>query len=339
MAATLNTYVDEIESALRDVMATYRSPHSLYDPVHYLFDGGGKRIRPLMTLLACEACGGVRAHAMPAALAVELMHNFTLVHDDIMDSSAMRRGRPTVHMKWDLNTAILSGDVMMGVAMRLLEQSARHAAAPVDVFSAFSTGLIDVCDGQALDLELQTSPSASIDAYFDMITKKTARLLETSVVLGAHIAGAASPLTETLRTFARNIGVAFQLQDDVLDLLGTDGFGKTPGGDVIEGKRTWLILTARERVAAARSGDRVHDRASIDAYHELLAAFDAQSGLPKERVPEVRAMMDALGVIDDARAVVRDLTEDAFAHLHALPASEARDMLHHLATQLMGRTT
>ena len=339
MPATLNTYISEIERALQDVLSGYRAPHSLYDPVHYLFEGGGKRIRPLLTLLACEACGGKREHAMPAALSSELMHNFTLVHDDIMDSSAMRRGRPTVHTKWDVNTAILSGDVMMGVAMRLLEQSARHAPSPVDVFAAFSTGLIEVCDGQALDLELQTSTQASIDAYFEMITKKTARLLETSVVLGAHIAGASQPHVDALRTFARDIGVAFQMQDDLLDLLGTDGFGKTPGGDIIEGKRTWLVLTANERVNRGLDGQATVSATDLAAYRTMLDAFDATPGLPAERVPEVRSMMDALGVLDDARAVVRDLTENAFAHLHALPESDSRSMLQGLAQQLMARTT
>jgi len=339
MAATLNTYLDEIEGALQDVLSGYRAPHLLYDPVHYLFEGGGKRIRPLMTVLACEACGGNRTDAIPAALAVELMHNFTLVHDDIMDSSAMRRGRPTVHMKWDVNTAILSGDVMMGVAMRLLERSARLSPRPVDVFSAFSTGLIDVCDGQALDLELQTTPHASIDAYFDMITKKTARLLETSVALGAHVAGAPLPHVDTLRTFARDIGVAFQLQDDVLDLLGTAGFGKTPGGDIIEGKRTWLVLTALDRLRNQGFHADAIAPSTLHAYREMMDVFDAKNGLPPERVDDVRDMMQALGVLDDARAVVRDLTNDAFAHLHALPESPARDMLQGLASQLMARTT
>lgn len=339
MAVTLNTYLEEIEGALLDVLSGYRAPHSLYDPVHYLFEGGGKRIRPLMTILACEACGGSRGDAMPAALAVELMHNFTLVHDDIMDSSAMRRGRATVHTKWDVSTAILSGDVMMGVAMRLLERSARVAPQPVDVFAAFSTGLIDVCDGQALDLELQTTQNASTDAYFEMITKKTARLLETSVALGAHIAGAGLPQVDTLRTFARDIGVAFQLQDDVLDLLGSDGFGKTPGGDIIEGKRTWLVLTAASRLRQNNERTVGIAPSTLAEYRAMMDAFEANHGLPQERVTDVRTMMEALGVIDDARAVVRNLTEDAFAHLHALPASTSRDLLQQLATQLMARTT
>lgn len=327
MPHTLNAYLDEIERALQDELSGYAEPRSLYEPIHYLFEGGGKRVRPLLTLLACEACGGDRSQAMPAALAIELMHNFTLVHDDIMDRSPMRRGRATVHTKWSDNTAILSGDVMMGIAMRLVERSARTSPHPLDVLSAFSTGLIDVCDGQALDLELQTSPHVTIDDYFDMITKKTARLLETSVALGAHVAGADTPIVDALRTFARNIGVAFQMQDDILDLIGSDDFGKQPGGDIVEGKRTWLILSSEQRVA------------NSERYRAIIHAFNREHGLPAERVPEVRAMMEDLGVLDDARMLVQHMTEDAFAHLHVLPETPARARLEELARQLMARTT
>jgi geranylgeranyl diphosphate synthase, type II len=344
MPQTLNQYLDEIEHALQDYLAGYVEPRSLYDPIHYLFEGGGKRVRPLMTLLACEACGGDRAHAMPAALAIELMHNFTLLHDDIMDRSPMRRGRQTVHMRWNDNAAILSGDVMMGLAMRLVERSARMSTHPLDVMSAFSTGLIDVCDGQALDLELQTSTTATIEAYFDMITKKTARLLETSVALGAHVAGADTTIVDALRTFARNIGVAFQMQDDILDLIGSDDFGKQPGGDIVEGKRTWLFLSSEQRVAS--SEQRVGARhaapssvASSERYRAIIHAFNREHGLPAERVPEVRAMMEDLGVLDDARILVQRMTEDAVAHLHVLPETPARMRLEELGKQLMARTT
>ncbi|RPI65686.1 MAG: polyprenyl synthetase family protein, partial [Ignavibacteriae bacterium] len=169
----LTSYTERIEVALQQCLDEFTHPGSLYDPVHYLFVGGGKRVRPILTLLSCEAVGGNADHAMSAALAVELLHNFTLVHDDIMDRSPMRRGRPTVHTAFDENTAILSGDVMMGMAMRMLERSARHAPDPIDVITAFSTGLIDVCEGQALDMAFMTRSDVTADEYFHMIEQKT----------------------------------------------------------------------------------------------------------------------------------------------------------------------
>lgn len=315
-----------IETTIGRVLQEYQQPTSLYDPVRYLFDAGGKRIRPLLVTLSAEACGATLDHAVPAAAAVELLHTFTLVHDDIMDRSALRRGRPTVHMKWNDSVAILSGDVMMGMAMRLLQESAQHAPRPLDVISAFSTGLIDVCDGQALDMEFQERSSVTEDEYMDMITKKTAKLLEMSVAIGAGIAGASAQHATALRAFALGIGVAFQMQDDILDLTGGDAFGKTPGGDVLEGKKTWLILSAQRRATQA------HHRA-------LIGEFFANNGLPKERIADVQSMCDELGVLEDARRMVEVHTTQAFHHLHSLPVSEARYDLEILAQSLMQRTT
>lgn len=326
---TYAPYQHDVEQALRSALDEFREPTWLYDPVHYLFDGGGKRVRPVLTLLACEAVGGTRQAALPAAIAVELLHNFTLVHDDIMDSSEKRRGRDTVHVKWDTNVAILSGDVMMGMALRLLMRSAQHAPRPLEVIDAFSTGLIEVCDGQALDLAFMDRRDVTPEEYFSMIEWKTARLLEMSVAIGANVGGATNGRVESLRAFARGIGIAFQLQDDVLDIIGSEQFGKMPGGDILEGKRTWLMLECTRRV---------QERADASEQHrQLLDAFYASGALTKTDVPAVLDMLHHHNVIADASILVERYTNDAFAHLHTLPPTPARDLLEGLGRQLMER--
>lgn len=335
MVADLASYSEHVEHALSEELATYIAPSWLYDPVRYLMDGGGKRVRPVLTLLSCEAAGGSFRDCMPAAVAVELLHNFTLVHDDIMDRSLMRRGRATVHTQFGESAAILAGDVLMGISMRLLERSVRAASMHareqqidgMDVIAAFSTGLIDVCDGQALDLAFMSRNDVTIDEYFTMITKKTARLLEMSATIGARLAGADAPTTEHLRTFAADLGIAFQVQDDLLDLIGTASFGKATGGDIVEGKRTWLMLAARERTRDANT-----------AWQQLVDDFFTQNGLDASRIPDVTIMLTELGVLEDARGIVERYSNEAFAHLHAVPPSPARDLLEQLGTGLMSRT-
>lgn len=344
----------QFEQALRVFLDEYTSPAELYDPIHYLLNAGGKRVRPLLTLLCAqavsenitEAQSAALEHAIPAAIAVELIHNFTLVHDDIMDRSELRRGQPTVHVKWSESAAILSGDVMIGLATRALSRSASHAKQPLAVVDAFSTGIVDVCDGQALDLALMSDPDVSIDDYFDMVTKKTSSLLEMSAVVGARIGGADDATTENLREFACGIGVAFQLQDDLLDLVGAEDFGKQPGGDIVEGKRTWLMLRTRalvsERTSALvseRTSDSSEPTGNSNSYAELISNFYTNNGLPRDRIAGLIDMMHDLGVIDEARALIERTTQDAFAHLHALPHTPARDMLEALANNLVARRT
>lgn len=356
------------EASLNAFLSEYTSPSELYDPIHYIMKSGGKRVRPLLTLLSAQAVSGTHAQeetlllpplaeregvggefttdtAIHAAIAVELIHNFTLVHDDIMDRSELRRGHPTVHVKWNESAAILSGDVMIGLATRALVRSARHAKQPLTVIDAFSTGIIDVCDGQAMDLALMSRRSVTIEEYFDMISKKTAKLLEMSAVIGARIGGADDATTENLREFACGIGTAFQLQDDLLDLIGTEEFGKQRGGDVVEGKRTWLMLRAEALLTAKElSNVQVNEQQSADsdamsAYNDLVGDFYAGNGLPPKRVADVIAMMHDLGVVNEARALIEQTTVSAFAHLHALPQSPARNMLEDLANNLVARRT
>ncbi len=328
---SLAPYLSDIERALRAALEEFIEPAWLYNPVHYLFEGGGKRVRPILTLLACEAVGGSRESALPAAVAVELLHNFTLVHDDIMDRSAQRRGRETVHVRWNESAAILSGDVMMGMAMRLLLRSARYAPEPLSVVDAFSTGLIEVCDGQAMDLAFMDRSNVTANEYFVMIEKKTARLLEMSVAIGANVGGATNGKVHALREFARNIGIAFQMQDDVLDITGSALFGKQAGGDIIEGKRTWLMLECAQRV-------RTDSMAS--AHHrELIEAFFGNNAIDRSLINDVVEMLNTYNVVRDASALVEQYTQSAFAALENVPSSDARELLAVLAMQLMRRTS
>ncbi len=324
----LRDYVREIDAALADTLAAYTSPPELYEPVRYLFEAGGKRIRPVLVLLSAEAVGGRYEDALHAAVAAELLHNFTLVHDDIMDRSPLRRGRPTMHVKYNENTAILSGDVMMGLAMRLAAVSAAHAPDPVAVHDVFAKGFIDVCEGQAMDMAFMRRANVTVDEYFHMIERKTARLLEMCVSMGAMIGGGTPPQVEALRTFARDIGVAFQLQDDLLDLDGSDEFGKAPGGDLVEGKRTWLVLRARDRM-----------RDGFEHCKPLVEQFFAHGGIARQQVPQFRECLVEMGVIEEARRTVQQLTDEAFVHLNLLPDTEARQHLAGLARMLMGRSS
>ncbi len=323
----LNDYRNEIDKALASTLEEYTTPPELYAPVRYVLEAKGKRIRPILVLLAAEVVGGERKHAIHAALATELLHNFTLVHDDIMDRSALRRGRATVHTHFGENAAILSGDVMMGMAMRLAALSANHAKNPVAVHDVFAKGFIDVCQGQALDMAFTKRLDVQTDEYFHMIEQKTARLLEMCVCIGAMIGNGSEQQIEALRTFARNIGVAFQMQDDLLDLDGSDEFGKTQGGDIIEGKRTWLVLRARDLCS------------QFPDCEPVLNEFFANNGLHAERVPAMKQCLESMGVLHEARSIVRSLTDDAFVHLDLLPNNDARYNLKELARLLMGRLT
>lgn len=324
---TIQLTLEQIEQALTQVLDRYRHPAELYDPVHYVLSAGGKRIRPLLVLLATDAVGGNSTDAMNAAIAIEMLHNFTLVHDDIMDRSSLRRGRATAHIQYGENAAILSGDVIVGIATQLLSSSAQHSHNPSAVFDVFSQGFIDVCEGQALDVAFTKRTDIHPDEYFDMIERKTARLLETSVHIGALVGNGDLQHTNALRTFARDIGLAFQMQDDILDVEGSHGFGKTPGGDLIEGKRTWLMLRAREKAT------------NNPEFHDLVQAFFSQNGIAPSQVDQMRTHLVQAGVLAEGTAMVEKLTEEAFVHLHKLPDTLARQQLEELATTLMERTT
>lgn len=220
-------------------------PAGLYSPVNYIMSLGGKRIRPVMLLLANQLYGGNLQQALPAAYAVELFHNFTLVHDDIMDEAPLRRGKPTVHTKYGNNTAILSGDVMMIYVYQYLNQL--NAELLTQILSLFNRAAIEVCEGQQYDMEFENRQQVSLDEYLTMISGKTAVLLAASLQLGGLIAGAPKEEQEKLFQLGMNMGLSFQIQDDYLDTFGDpEKFGKTVGGDIQQNKKTYLLIRALE---------------------------------------------------------------------------------------------
>ncbi len=219
-------------------------PKGLYEPIEYILNLGGKRLRPSLVLMSCEAFGSEVSQALDAALAVEVFHNFSLVHDDIMDEAPIRRGQETVHKKWDLNTGILSGDAMMILAYQLFETY------PAEIFKAlaelFSKTALEVCEGQQYDIEFESREQVAIKDYLKMIEYKTAVLVAASLKMGAIVAQASAKDAQNIYDFGLHLGIAFQLQDDYLDVFGDDDFGKQKAGDIVENKKTWLYIKALE---------------------------------------------------------------------------------------------
>ena len=222
-----------------------REPKNLYEPIDYIIQLSGKRIRPILTLMAADILSGNYKQALPAALAIEVFHNFTLIHDDIMDDAPIRRGQKTVHEKWDVNRAILSGDAMLILAYQYFENY------PPEIFQKlaklFSKTALEVCDGQQLDIDFETRNNVSIEEYLEMIRLKTSVLVASALKMGAIVAEASEKDANLLYDYGLNLGIAFQLQDDYLDTFGDpNSFGKQLGGDIIENKKTYLFLKAME---------------------------------------------------------------------------------------------
>jgi len=314
-------------------LVTPGSRNALRDSCHYVLTSGGKRLRAVLVLLTSEAAGGSILRALPAASAVEIMHNFTLVHDDIMDHAAARRGAPTVHVKWDLNTALLAGDTLLAIAYNELLNS-RHEDMR-HLVRLFTNGVHDVCMGQAMDLAFEQRDDVTVKEYFAMIARKTGRLITTSTQIGAHIGGGSPGIVRALKTFGDHLGRAFQLQDDLLDVIGDEReFGKTIGGDIVEGKRTYLLLTALER-------SRGIDRKLL----ERVVRGKSGSALPltvqgrRSLVGKVRAVYEKLGVIAATRKAIDAETNRARHALNRVPESPARDMLHWLSLSLVHRAS
>ena len=311
---------------------------SLRNGCTYLLDGGGKHIRSTIVVLSCQAVGGKGADAADAAAAVEILHNFTLVHDDIMDNADARRGRRTVHTKWDVNLALLVGDVLVGSAYeRLLKGARGHHR---ELAAVFTQGLIDVCDGQALDLENERRKDVTVAQYFRMIEKKTGALLGMSAELGGIIGGGTPRQQRALRVFGRCLGRAFQLQDDLLDVVADPAdFGKTIGGDIIGRKKTFLLLTA---VRKAAGGDRRLLESVLrkgNSSRPWRKRTGALTGAAREIVAEVAALYEKCGALDDARRLIRRNTDEALRSLSRLPDTVARSMLVQLAEDLTTRVS
>jgi geranylgeranyl diphosphate synthase type II len=298
------------------------SPVTLYAPARYILEGKGKRIRPFLTLLASEAVCGSSENALHVALAIEVLHNFTLIHDDIMDQAELRHGRPTVHKKWNVNAAILTGDMMIAYAYELALQakSTRHG----ELVHILNDANITICEGQALDMELEEKQDASIEDYLDMIAKKTGRLISAALEAGGVAGNATKRQLECLVLFGEKIGRAFQIQDDYLDIMAEDGkSGKMAGGDIINGKKTYLLLRSLELTSGA-------DR-------DLLSSIISNKGISADRVPEVKAIYERCGVLEETASLINRNTEEALTAIDELPYAEGREYLKGFANILMKR--
>lgn len=316
-----NAYRTLIDARLTTVIDRDQ-PVSMYEPARYVLSGGGKRIRPVLVMLACEAAGGDPRDAVEAGVAVEILHNFTLVHDDIMDRADTRRGRQTVHKKWDENIAILVGDELMGIAYKTLLNTEKGDLRALT--RVFTDGVIEVCEGQSYDKEFELLPTVSEEEYMMMISKKTGWLVAISAEMGAIIGGADDGRRTALIDYARCVGRAFQVQDDLLDVVADkDEFGKPIGGDIIEGKKTYLLVKALTRA----EGDDLallKDVATRKAPHDGL-------------VPRVTDIYRRYGVLDVAREKIEQDTEAAVRALDALEDNDGRQMLVWLAQMLLER--
>jgi len=315
-------------------LVRHNGPNDLYDACRYVIFGGGKRVRSTLVILACEAVGGKSAVAVSAGAAVELMHNFTLVHDDVMDNARSRRGKPTVHTKWDVNNALLVGDVLLGLAYQcLFETTNGDVRRMADVFTS---GLVDVCEGQALDLEFERAKNVLLEDYFTMIEKKTGGLIAMSAELGGLVGGGSGRQVTALRRFGHFLGRAFQLQDDLLDVVANvKEFGKTIGGDIVKGKKTFLLLKAMER---ARAKDkRILHRATTSA--RLPEGKRTITAKEQRAVAAVTAIYKRYGVIESAKAHVRRDTSSAIKALAVLPETSARAMLQWYSELLVRRVS
>lgn len=240
----LTDYKQEFLTYLNEKIQV-KEPKNLYEPIHYILQIGGKRLRPILTLVSNHFFNGNYKDALPAALAIEVFHNFTLVHDDIMDEAPLRRGKTTVHKKWDLNRGILSGDAMMLMTNQLMEHYEPKKFKELMVL--FNKTALEVCEGQQYDVDFENRNDVSIDAYKTMITYKTAVLVACSLKMGAIIAGADKKDAQLIYNYGLNLGIAFQLQDDYLDTFGnSETFGKLIGGDILENKKTFLYLKLLE---------------------------------------------------------------------------------------------
>jgi len=310
-----------VELRIKKVFAK-REPRSLYKPSAYLLESGGKRLRPLLVLLSAKAVGAKFSQAYNAAVAVELLHNFTLVHDDIMDNADKRRGRLTLHKKYDVNTAILAGDSLLSIAYEYLLKDCNGNAK--NILTSFTKGLVEVCEGQSLDKEFELRNNVSLNEYVEMIRKKTAAMAEMCCSIGAQIGGGTKTEINALETYGRNIGIAFQIQDDLLDIIADEAeFGKVVGGDLIEGKKTFLFIKAFEK---AKGEDK-------KALFEMIL----NKGIKRHQVDQYKEIYTRLGILDEAKKSIFHYSDIAVSSLNKLSKNEDKGIFKWIAFSLIER--
>ena len=315
----ISTYLVE-QSELKNK----KEPRNLYNPINYILADGGKRMRPTLTLMTAEIFDADYKKALPAALAVEVFHNFSLVHDDIMDDAPLRRGKETVHEKWNINTGILSGDAMLILAYQYFEQY----DPPVfrDLAKLFSKTALEVCEGQQYDVDFETRDDVTIAEYLTMIEYKTAVLVAAAMKMGAILAETSQKNADLIYDFGLNLGIAFQLQDDYLDAFGDpETFGKQVGGDIIENKKTYLYLKAIEFANATQK-------------QQLLHLFSVQPAESKDKIEAVKNLFQQTGASNATQKAIQDYTFKAFETLYQINIdNEKKAVLKSFGENLMGR--
>ncbi len=302
-----------------------KEPASLYEPVKYILSLGGKRIRPLLVLMSVQAFDKDHTKGLAAALAIEVFHNFTLLHDDIMDEAPLRRGKQTVHEKWDVNTAILSGDAMMILANKYLE--AYDGDTYKKLMSLFQQTALEVCEGQQYDMDFENRTEVAITEYIEMIKLKTSVLVAAALKMGAIISGASDADSDALYAYGLNLGLAFQLQDDYLDAFGDPKtFGKQIGGDIIENKKTYLVIKTKEFLAK-------QDLEKFNNYYEKEADDIAL------KVAEVKELFLKSGAVAQIKQEIEAYTVKAFKNLEGVNITEvSKNQLIDFGKYLMARS-
>lgn len=320
MMKTFKEYLDSVNEAIASIPYP-KEPRQLYEPIAYHMALGGKRVRPVLALMACEAMGGDMLRALDAALGLELFHNFTLLHDDVMDNADVRRGKPTVHFQWNDNTAILSGDTMLTIATQYIARTANW-----QVMDLFNKTAIEIYEGQQWDMDYEHRIDVSVDEYINMIRLKTSVLLGCALKMGALIAGASAEDADKLYEAGVNMGLAFQLRDDMLDVWGNpETFGKEIGGDIMNNKKTYLLINAI-RLAQGDDADELR--------HWLNDPYATRDN----KVAGVTALYERLGVremIEEAIAHYNDLAIAAFNQVNI--SDEDKQAFVQLANRLAGR--
>lgn len=301
-----------------------KKPEGIYNPLRYILLGGGKRIRPILLMLCCEAAEGKVKESINAALAMETLHNFTLIHDDIMDKADTRRGRKTIHKKWDTDTAILAGDALLGLAYEsLLKTNSQKIG---EIAMLFTKGIIEVCEGQSYDKEFETKKKVSLDEYIMMINKKTSQLLVSCAKIGVLIGNGNKSLVEAMGNYALNLGLAFQIQDDLLDISADEKkFGKKIGGDIREGKKTFLLIKGLETIKNKK--DKV-----------LLESIITNKGLKKDsEILAIKNIYEKYGIITSAKKEIENYIRKANSYLRKIRKDTSRHMMYWFSNMLLNR--
>ncbi len=301
-----------------------RNPENLYEPIRYILSLGGKRIRPILTLMACDIFGKDLKNALPAAAAVEIFHNFSLIHDDIMDKAPLRRGNPTVHQKWNLNAGILSGDAMLILAYQYFEQYEPEIFR--ELAKLFSKTALEVCEGQQWDIDFENRDDVTVNQYLKMIEYKTAVLVGAAFQMGAIVAETSDKNKQDVYDFGLNLGIAFQLQDDYLDTFGNaETFGKQIGGDIIENKKTYLYLKA------------ISDGSAEDK-EQLLHLYSITPSENQDKIKSVKSIFVNSGSDQKTRRAIEEYTQKAFEILDGMEVpSDKKEQLRRFGVGLMNR--